>query len=78
MRRFAVPLRMAEEGEASKETPAAEPAPEVSFTPPAPPPVAKKEEGFDISQFSLTIGLGVVFIGVKLLAYFGIIESSAR
>merc|ERR1719198_12342 len=59
------------------EPPAEEAAPvaaEAVTPPPAPAPPAD-EGGFDPTQYSLTIGIAVLFVIVKSLSYFGIIDT---
>ena len=53
--------------------PAAEVAPEPA---PAPPPAPMEEEGIDLTKYSITITLGVVFVIAKVLDYFGIIDAN--
>jgi len=56
-----------DEAPAEESTPAPAPAP-------APPP-APKDEGIDFTQYSLTIGIGTLFVIVKTLSYFGIFNA---
>lgn len=59
---------------APEEAPAETPA--VSFTPPPPAEVAPppQPEGFDITRYSLTITLFLVFVVAKGLVYLDIID----
>merc|ERR1711971_665309 len=69
--RHLVALRMQEE-------PAAETPPPVVTPPVVTPPPAPKDEGFDFTQYSLTIGIATLFVIVKTLSYFGIIDTTGR
>ena len=51
------------------EEPAAAPTPEPVMPPPAP-----ADEGIDITKYSMTITLGLVFVGAKLADYLGLIS----
>jgi len=67
-----VALRMQET--APDAEPVADKPPPVVTPPPAPP----KDEGFDFTQYSLTIGIATLFVIVKTLSYFGIIDTTGR
>lgn len=70
-------LRMQEGGD---ETPAEMPPPPAAMPPPpaampSPPASTDTDGGFDISKYSITLSLGGLFVLVKLLSYFGILDS---
>ena len=49
--------------------PTAVPTPEPVTPPPAPP-----DEGLDLTKYSMTITLGLVFVGAKVADYLGLIS----
>jgi len=62
---------MAEE-EAPKPVPAEVAETKVDFTP---PPPAEEPQGFDFTQYSITISIFFLFVGIKTLSYFGFLDS---
>lgn len=55
---------------------AEEPAGDVAAPTPEPvmPPPAPADEGIDLTKYSMTITLGLVFVGAKLADYLGLIS----